>query len=122
MMQQKEQQMMQFQYGLLTDVEKVKAEANLVKQQLIEQNKAQLQQMELQAKRMEALMKQAEQMFGHRKDLAIAQGEWDQQEAQRDIDTMQAEADRKLRAGEALSRGEIELLKARRASGGKAAG
>jgi 2C-methyl-D-erythritol 2,4-cyclodiphosphate synthase len=114
MMQQKEQQMMQFQYGLMTDIEKVKAEAKLMAQQMADQTKAQLQQMEIQAKRMEAMLQQAERMFGHRKDLAIAQGEWDQKEAQRDVDALQAEADRKLKAGEALTRGEIELLKARR--------
>jgi len=101
--QQKEQQMMQFQYSLMTDIEKVKAEAKL-----------QAQQMADEIKKMQAMMQQAERMFGHRKDLAIAQADLDAQEAQRDIDAMQAEAERKLRAGEALTRAEVEVLKARK--------
>jgi len=53
-------------------------------------------------------------MFSHRKDLAIAQAELDEKEAQRDIDAMQAEAERKLRAGESITRAEVEVLKLRK--------
>jgi hypothetical protein len=95
--------MMQFQYSLMTDIERVKAEAKL-----------QAQQMADQAKQVQAMLQQAEKMFGHRKDLAIAQSDLDAKEAQRDIDAMQAEAERKLKAGEAITRAEVEVLKARR--------
>jgi len=101
--QQQAQQTMQFQYSLMTDIERVKAEAKL-----------QAQQMADEVKKLQAMLQQAEKMFGHRKDLAIAQADLDAQEAQRDIDAMQAEAERKLRAGEALTRAEVEVLKMRK--------
>jgi hypothetical protein len=67
----------------MSDLERIKAEAKLQAQQMQEQSKALAEQLRM-----------AERMFGHRVDLAKAQGDWDQQEAQRDVDQLQAETRR----------------------------
>jgi len=76
--QQMAMQQMEFQYKLMTDIERVKAEANLAKQQLVEEGK-----------KMQAMLSQAEKMFGHRVDLAKTEVELDQAEAQREVNALQ---------------------------------
>ena len=95
--QQEKQQMMQFQYSMMTDIEKVKAEAKLQAQQMAEQSKAMQKQMEM-----------MEKFFGHRKDLAIAQKDWDEAEAQRDVDVLQAEADRRVQLASVTSKNKAQ--------------
>ena len=49
-----------------------------------------------------------EKFFGHRKDLAIAQKDWDEAEAQRDVDVLQAEADRRVQSASVTSKNKAQ--------------
>jgi len=82
---QQQQEMMQFQYAMMTDMEKVKAEAKLMSQQMADQAKLLQKQLDI-----------AERMFGHQVDLTKIEADLDQQDAEREVDVMQATASRAL--------------------------
>jgi len=76
---QMQQQNMEFQYNLMSTIEQIKADAKIQAQQMAEQTKWMQTQAQL-----------AEKMFGHRVDLAGIEQEADSDEAQREIDRLQA--------------------------------
>jgi hypothetical protein len=103
--QQQAQEQMQFQYSLMMDMEKIKAESKLQAQQMADQTKqmqvqtqAMMAQMADQTKKLQAHLDHAAQMFGHRVDIAELELQTDQGEAQREIDALQGAGKMRLDA------------------------
>jgi uncharacterized membrane protein YkoI len=85
------QKMMQFQYSLMTDVEKVKGEFMIAKQQLADQAKAQLEQQKGMIEEMRAQLEAMTKVMGHRVKLSEIESNLDVEEAKREIDRLQGD-------------------------------
>jgi hypothetical protein len=95
------QQSMQFQYSLMTDIEKVKGQFALERQQMQEQSKQMMEQMRAMLEQQKQQLDTMTKMMGHRVKLAEIDADMDAEEGKREAQILQADlaARAKIRKG-----------------------